>query len=118
MHAFLLSGLGNLLRRQPDAVVDDLEADVSGLHGDLLCAIGMSVESGFADQEFEWTTQGVARVGDALPEMGDLVLLAEIARDDDAAVADEVFATLMGEDVEARRNFIQQNAKDVRFLDI
>lgn len=37
---------------------------------------------------------------------------------DDAAVADEVFATLMGEDVEARRSFIQQNAKDVRFLDI
>jgi DNA gyrase subunit B len=25
---------------------------------------------------------------------------------------------LMGEDVESRRNFIQQNAKDVRFLDI
>jgi DNA gyrase subunit B len=24
----------------------------------------------------------------------------------------------MGEDVEARRNFIQRNAKDVRFLDI
>jgi DNA gyrase subunit B len=24
----------------------------------------------------------------------------------------------MGEDVESRRNFIQQNAKDVRFLDI
>ena len=37
---------------------------------------------------------------------------------EDAAVADEVFATLMGEDVEARRGFIQQNAKDVRFLDI
>ena len=37
---------------------------------------------------------------------------------DDAAVADEVFSTLMGEDVEARRGFIQQNAKDVRFLDI
>ncbi|MBB4072110.1 DNA topoisomerase (ATP-hydrolyzing) subunit B [Leucobacter sp. OH2974_COT-288] len=37
---------------------------------------------------------------------------------DDAAAADEIFATLMGEDVEARRNFIQQNAKDVRFLDI
>jgi DNA gyrase subunit B len=29
-----------------------------------------------------------------------------------------VFSTLMGEDVESRRNFIQQNAKDVRFLDI
>jgi len=37
---------------------------------------------------------------------------------DDAAAADEVFATLMGEDVESRRSFIQKNAKDVRFLDI
>jgi DNA gyrase subunit B len=37
---------------------------------------------------------------------------------EDAAIADEVFSTLMGEDVEARRTFIQQNAKDVRFLDI
>ena len=37
---------------------------------------------------------------------------------DDAAIADGVFSTLMGDDVESRRNFIQQNAKDVRFLDI
>ncbi|MWB97450.1 DNA topoisomerase (ATP-hydrolyzing) subunit B [Agromyces seonyuensis] len=37
---------------------------------------------------------------------------------EDAAAADEVFTTLMGEDVEARRTFIQKNAKDVRFLDI
>jgi DNA gyrase subunit B len=37
---------------------------------------------------------------------------------EDAAAADEVFAVLMGEDVESRRNFIQRNAKDVRFLDI
>jgi DNA gyrase subunit B len=37
---------------------------------------------------------------------------------DDAAAADETFAILMGEDVEARRSFIQRNAKDVRFLDI
>ncbi len=36
----------------------------------------------------------------------------------DAAAADQIFATLMGEDVESRRTFIQQNAKDVRFLDI
>jgi DNA gyrase subunit B len=35
-----------------------------------------------------------------------------------AAQADELFSTLMGEDVESRRNFIQRNAKDVRFLDI
>jgi DNA gyrase subunit B len=37
---------------------------------------------------------------------------------DDAAVADELFSVLMGEDVEGRRSFIQRNAKDVRFLDI
>ncbi len=37
---------------------------------------------------------------------------------DDAAIADGIFSTLMGDDVEARRHFIQQNAKDVRFLDI
>ncbi|HEX9356714.1 MAG TPA: DNA topoisomerase (ATP-hydrolyzing) subunit B [Streptosporangiaceae bacterium] len=37
---------------------------------------------------------------------------------DDAAQADEMFSVLMGEDVEARRAFIQRNARDVRFLDI
>ena len=37
---------------------------------------------------------------------------------EDAAAADQIFSVLMGEDVEARRDFIQQNAKDIRFLDI
>ncbi len=37
---------------------------------------------------------------------------------EDALAADEIFSTLMGDDVESRRNFIQKNAKDVRFLDI
>jgi DNA gyrase subunit B len=37
---------------------------------------------------------------------------------DDAAQADELFSVLMGEDVEARRNFIIRNARDVRFLDV
>ncbi|MFM8531347.1 MAG: DNA topoisomerase (ATP-hydrolyzing) subunit B [Ilumatobacteraceae bacterium] len=37
---------------------------------------------------------------------------------DDAAQADETFSVLMGEDVESRRNFLQRNARDVRFLDI
>ncbi|PSK95525.1 DNA gyrase subunit B [Murinocardiopsis flavida] len=44
-------------------------------------------------------------------------MLAQISLDD-AAQADEMFSVLMGEDVEARRNFIQRNARDVRFLDI
>lgn len=37
---------------------------------------------------------------------------------EDAAAADQVFSVLMGEDVESRREFIQKNAKDIRFLDI
>jgi DNA gyrase subunit B len=37
---------------------------------------------------------------------------------EDAAQADILFSILMGEDVESRRNFIQRNARDVRFLDI
>ncbi len=36
----------------------------------------------------------------------------------DAARAEEVFTTLMGDDVASRKSFIQQNADDVRFLDI
>ena len=37
---------------------------------------------------------------------------------EDAAAADGLFSVLMGEDVDQRRQFIQRNAKDVRFLDI
>ncbi|HVL32551.1 MAG TPA: DNA topoisomerase IV subunit B, partial [Actinomycetota bacterium] len=36
---------------------------------------------------------------------------------EDAALADQIFTILMGEDVEGRREFIQQNAKDA-FVDI
>jgi DNA gyrase subunit B len=36
---------------------------------------------------------------------------------EDAGMADDIFHTLMGDDVDARRVFIQQNARDVRFLD-
>ena len=37
---------------------------------------------------------------------------------EDAPNADQIFSVLMGDDVAARKAFIQQNAKDVRFLDI
>jgi DNA gyrase subunit B len=36
----------------------------------------------------------------------------------DAARAEEVFETLMGDDVPSRKAFIQEKADDVRFLDI
>jgi len=37
---------------------------------------------------------------------------------EDAASADLIFSTLMCDQVEPRRNFIEQNAKDVKFLDV
>jgi DNA gyrase subunit B len=37
---------------------------------------------------------------------------------EEAAIVDEVLSKLMGDDVEARRGWIQQNAKDARFLDV
>jgi DNA gyrase subunit B len=37
---------------------------------------------------------------------------------EDAALSEEIFSTLMGDDVASRKRFIQRNAKDVRFLDV
>jgi DNA gyrase subunit B len=41
-----------------------------------------------------------------------------VVRLEDAVEADQMFSTLMGEDVESRRKFIETYALDVRNLDL
>jgi len=37
---------------------------------------------------------------------------------DDATAADQIFSMLMGDQVAPRRDFIERNAKEVKFLDV
>jgi DNA gyrase subunit B len=53
---------------------------------------------------------------DTTMEVGKRTLLQVTV--EQAALADEVVSILMGDDVDSRKQFIQTNAKDVRFLDI
>ena len=51
MGLLLARRVDDLLRRQPDALIDHLHAGVARPHRDLLGAVGMAVEAGLADQE-------------------------------------------------------------------
>ena len=51
MGLLLARGIDDLLRRQPDALIDHLHAGIARPHRDLLGAVGMAVEAGLADQE-------------------------------------------------------------------
>ncbi len=57
MHALVPRRIDDLGGRQADALVDDLHAGIARAHRDLLGAVGMAVEAGLADQEFQPTAQ-------------------------------------------------------------
>jgi DNA gyrase subunit B len=61
--------------------------------------------------EMDWQELGVTTMDPATRNLLQVSV-------EDAAIADDVFSTLMGDNVESRKGFIQENAKDVRFLDI
>ena len=61
--------------------------------------------------EMDWQELGITTMNAATRNL----LSVSVA---EAAIADEVFSKLMGDDVERRKQFIQENAKDVRFIDV
>src|SRR4051794_27582738 len=70
VNAFVDRRLGDLRRRQPDALVDHVEAGVAGAHGDLLGAVGVPVEPGLADQDLHATTERLRHALDLLAQLG------------------------------------------------
>jgi DNA gyrase subunit B len=61
--------------------------------------------------EMDWQELGVTTMDPATRSLLQVSV-------EDAAIADDVFSRLMGDDVDTRKTFIQENAHDVRFLDI
>src|SRR5439155_1350088 len=66
--ALLQGAGGDLRRRQPDAVVDDVHAGVARADCDLLGAVGVAVEPGLADEDLERAPESL---GDALDLLAD-----------------------------------------------
>jgi len=105
------------LNRPPFAVVKDSQRDVQGTWRDLLAhvksegtrEVNIQRYKGLGEMNAEqlWeTTMNIETRTLLKVQLEDLVL------------TDEIFTTLMGEDVESRRKFIEENALDVRNLDV
>ena len=97
----------NIRYAYSDRQRDDLLMQLRGEDGNKKVEISRFKGLGEMDAEQLWDTT-------MNPEVRTLLQVTM----DDAAVADQMFTVLMGEDVEARRNFIIRNARDVRFLDV
>ena len=75
-HAVHVLGHGrsdDLLRGQPDSLVDDLEAGVAGAYGDLLGAVGVSVEPGLPDEQPQPSADLLAGGLHLLADLGELL---------------------------------------------
>ena len=72
VHVLGDGGGDDLLGGQPDALVDHLEARVASAYGDLLGAVGVTVEAGLADQQPQPAAELLAGLPDPAPDRGQL----------------------------------------------
>ena len=79
VHALVDRRAGDLRRRQPDALVDDVHAGVAGAHGDLLGAVGVPVEAGLADEDLQRAPERLADARDLVAQLHQLLAAAGAA---------------------------------------
>ncbi len=77
VHALVDGGAHDLSGRQADALVDDFHAAVARAHGDLLRAVGMSVEARLADQQLDAAAEARGHLVD-LAAHGHEILVAAL----------------------------------------
>ncbi len=65
---FLFRGGHDFFRGEADAVIGDVEPAVGGAHGDLLGAIGVSIEAGLGHEEFGGQPEFSSELLDAGPD--------------------------------------------------
>ncbi len=103
------AGAGGRARKEPDATLENVDAFVEFFIAAGKKGIAVNRYKGLGEMNPDtlWTTT-------MDPENRTLLQV----RAEDHAEADQMFTTLMGDQVEPRRKFIEDNALDVRNLDV
>jgi DNA gyrase subunit B len=125
--AFLLSGDYAQIRRTAQLISGLIDEGASIRRGDKSLAVGSFADAMkwlLADVERNLSKQRYKGLGEMNPEqLWETTMDPNVRRllrvqIDDAIAADEIFTTLMGDDVEPRRAFIESNARYARNIDV
>ena len=105
------------LNRPPFAVVKDSQRDVQETWRDLLAHVKSEGTREVNIQRYKGLGEmNAEQLWETTMNIETRTLLK--VQLEDMVLTDEIFTTLMGEDVESRRKFIEENALDVRNLDV